>query len=581
MHTTAWGLITAALVALGDTATLNDVCTTSYVQAALPGSDFYLGVTIDPSSVVVNPVTNASVTGQNMYPDAVFDYCNVSFAYSHNGLDDQVLVWYWLPAPSQFQNRYLSTGGGGLAINSGNQSLPGGIIYGAVAGATDGGFGSFSTQSDANFLAANGTINWQPVFMFGYQAHRELSAIGKQFTKNFFNMSSTKLYSYYQGCSEGGREGWSQIQRFGNEWDGAITGAPAFRFYHQQIQHLYSNVVEQTLGYYPPPCELEKIVNETIAHCDHLDGKTDGVVARTDLCKLHFNINATIGLPYHCAAAAAVPAGHGPPSPATPEQNGTVTAMGVAVAQEIINGLHDLQGRRVYLSYQPAASFVDAQTQYNASSSMWELSINGFGAEFVTRYLDLLNSSALSSLQGVTYDTLKAWIVEGWQKYEDTLQTTWPDLTPFQSAGGKVLHYHGESDNSIPTASSVRYWESVRSIMYPGMSYSASAAALNDWYRLFLVPGAAHCSPNPAQPNGPFPQTNLAVLIDWVERGVAPTTLNATYLAGDRLGQNAQICAWPLRPLWTDNGTAMQCVYDQPSIDTWHYTFDAFKMPVY
>jgi tannase len=186
---------------------------------------------------VVSAVTNASVNSQSFFPSAQFDYCSVTFAYSHNGLNDLVHVKYWVPSPEKFQNRYLSTGGGGFSISSGSGSLPGGIIYGAVAGTTDGGFGSFSTQSDAVFLVNNGTVNLKSLYMFGYEAHHELSLIGKAFTKQFFNMSSTKLYSYYQGCSEGGREGWSQVQRYGDEWDGAITGAPAFRFSHQQGMH--------------------------------------------------------------------------------------------------------------------------------------------------------------------------------------------------------------------------------------------------------------------------------------------------------------------------------------------------------
>lgn len=340
--------------------------------------------------------------------------------------------------------------------------------------------------------------------------------------------------------------------------------------------------MEQTLDYYPPPCELEAIVNETIAFCDPLDGKTDGVVARSDLCKLQFDINSTIGKPYYCAASSgggmSLP---GVASQSLPAQNGTVSAQGVAVASKIIDGLRDLQGRRVYISYQPAASFADAQTQYNNETDSWELDQNTMGGEWVARYLDLLNSSSLATLDNVTYDTLKYWIYEGWQIYEDTLQTTWPDLTPFNESGGKVLHFHGEADNSIPTASSVRYWDSVRKIMYPNLSFNDSAAALNDWYRLFLVPGAAHCGPNTAMPNGPFPQTNLAVLIDWVEKGIMPTTLNATILQGDYIGENQQICAWPLRPFWSSNTSDPECVYDQASIDSWIYDFDAFKMPVY
>lgn len=577
-------LIAAAVDAAAYAATLNDVCTSSYVQASLPAADFYNGITIDSSSVSASPVYNTSVSGQDFFPDATFNYCNVSFAYTHNGRDDQVLLWYWLPAPENFQNRFLSTGGGGFAITSGSGSLPGGIIYGAAAGTTDGGFGSFSTNSDAVFLIQNGTVNWESLFMFGYQAIHEMTVIGKELTKSFFNMSDTKLYSYYQGCSEGGRDGWSQVQRFGDELDGAITGAPAFRFSHQQVQHLYSNIVEQTLNYYPPPCELELIVNETIAFCDPLDGKTDGVVARSDLCKLHFDINSTIGKPYYCAATAAGAAAMGPPggsTAASPAQNGTVTAQGAAVAAKIIDGLHDLKGRRVYISYQPAAAFGDAQTQYDNETDSWVLDQNTMGGEWVARYLELLNSSTLATLDNVTYDTLKDWIYEGWQIYEDTLQTTWPDLTPFNEAGGKILHFHGEADNSIPTASSVRYWNSVRQIMYPDKSFNDGAAALNDWYRLFLVPGAAHCGPNTAMPNGPFPQTNLAVLIDWVEKGIVPTTLNATVLQGENIGENQQICAWPQRPLWTGNTTNPECVYDQASIDTWLYDFDAFKMPTY
>jgi len=117
--------------------------------------------------------------------------------------------------------------------------------------------------------------------------------------------------------------------------------------------------------------------------------------------------------------------------------------------------------------------------------------------------------------------------------------------------------------------------------MYPNMSYNSSVAKLSDWYRLYLVPGGSHCTINAYEPNGPWPQTNLAVMIDWVEKGVVPTTLNATHLAGENMGANAQICAWPLRPLYTNNGLTMECVYDQASLDTWMYEFDAFPMPVY
>lgn len=571
---------TAATVA--HAATLEQVCTPAHARAALPANETHLNLIFYPSTVTASPVYNTTVSDETFYPDGTFDYCNVTFAYSHAGSDTRILQEYWLPSPENFKNRWLTTGGGGFAINSGSASLPGGILYGAAAGITDAGFGGFSNQLDDVNLLANGTLNYDAIYMFGYQAIRELTKIGSTFTANFFN-STTKVHTYYQGCSEGGRDGWSQVQRFSDAFDGAVIGAPAIRYGQQQTNHLYSNVVEQTMDYYPPPCELEKIVNATIEACDPLDGKSDGVISRSDLCQLHFNLNSTIGLPYYCAASesSSLGFGFGKRSTYEPAQNGSVSAEGVAVARKIIDGLHDLEGRRAYISYQIGASFTDAATQYDSTTDSWELDIASTGGEWVARFLNLVEASNLDSLANVTYDTLKDWMIEGWRKYDDVLQTTNPDLSAYHSAGGKIITFHGEQDSSIPTGSSVHFYDSVRRTLYPNKAFNDSVAEMNDWYRLYLVPGAAHCSVNSLQPNGPFPQTSLAQMIDWVENGVVPVTLNGTILEGDFKGQNGQICAWPLRPYYKNNGTTLECQYDQASLDTWNYTFDAYNVPLY
>jgi tannase len=582
--------LSATSITIASAASLTEVCNSAYVQASLPTTDgTTAGITIDVTSATANAVYNTSVSGQTFFPDATFDYCNVTFAYSHNGKDDKVLLEYWLPSPDNFKNRYLSTGGMAYAINGGTSNLPGGVMYGAVAGITDGGFGGFDTSWDAVFLKSNGSINWDSVYMIGYQGIGEMTTIGKDFTKQFYNMSDSKLYTYYQGCSEGGREGWSQIQKYGDVYDGVIPGAPAFRYGQQQVNHLFSNVVEQTLNYYPPSCELDKIVNETIFNCDALDGRSDGVVSRSDLCMLNFNLTSIIGLPYSCAASTSSGFGLGygknkrqfGGGSSTPAQNGTVSAEGVAVAQTIIEGLHDSKGKRAYISYQIGAEFEDAATTYDSTTDTWGLSIASTGGEWVARFLELLDEDNLSTLNNVTYDTLKDWMVEGWYRYADSLQTANPDLSDFQSNGGKILTFHGESDPSIPAGSSVHFYESVRSVMYPSLAFNDSTTELGDWYRLFLVPGAAHCASNDLQPNGPFPQTNLQVLINWVENGTVPTTLDATYPQGIYQGQDAQICAWPLRPYYINNGSTLECQYDQASIDTWLYDFNAYNLPLY
>ncbi|KAJ5360991.1 tannase subunit [Penicillium brevicompactum] len=571
-----------ALVVIAKAMTLGDVCTYSHAQEAVPSWNLLPGINMTDSIVTATPVYNTSVSNEPYYPDATFDYCNVTMTYSHDGKDDQVLLNFWLPPPENFKNRWVSTGGFGFAINV-ESTLPGGIIYGAATGRTDGGFGGFDTSFDDVFPLVNGTSNLDALYMFGYQAHHEMSSIGKAFTKRFYGMThSSKLYAYYQGCSEGGREGFSQVQRFPEEWDGAVIGAPAIRYGQQQVNHLFPQVAQKTVGYIPPYCELQKIVNLTISACDSLDGKKDGVVSRTDLCKLHFDFNSTIGKSYNCAATSAVNMKKRQmPAPATPAQNGTVTAEGAALARTIYNGLHDSDGRRAYFWYQLGSEMSDAETQYDFASGKWEIDISELGGEWVTRGLQLLELDNLSSLEDVTYNTLRDWMLEGWQRYEDVLQTTWPDFHPFEAAGGKIISYHGESDNSIPPASSVRFLESVRSIMYSNLTFQESTIALNDWFRLFLVPGASHCNTNSLQPNAPFPQTSLGSLIDWVEHKEIPSTLNSTVLSGENMGDHQQLCAWPLRPLWKNNGTIMDCVFHQQSFDTWLYDLDAYTLPVY
>ncbi|KAJ3007755.1 hypothetical protein HKX48_008951 [Thoreauomyces humboldtii] len=263
----------------------------------------------------------------------------------------------------------------------------------------------------------------------------------------------------------------------------------------------------------------------------------------------------------------------------TPAQNGTVTAEAIAVAKTILEGLKDTSGNQVYIPYQLASDFVDGATSYNTTTGKWGLSISSLGGEWVARFLELQDVTNLASLQNVTYDSLKDWMLQGLQMYEAPLQTAWPDLSKVQSAGAKVLHFHGEMDNSIPPASSVRYWESVRSVMYPTQSYNASTASLSEFYRLFLVPGAVHCGPNPEQENSLWPQTSLQTVIEWVEEGVAPDTLNGTVFYGENKGKVEPICQWPLRPLWVD-GT-MECRYDQASIDSWQYNLTGVSIPVF
>lgn len=570
----------AALLAsstLASAKSLADVCTLSNVKSALPSNGTLLGINVIPSATTAGTVSSDT-----------YSYCNVTVTYTHPGKGDSVVVEYAFPEPSDFKNRFYVAGGFGYSLST---SSTGGITYGAAGGATSAGYGALDGVTvDEVFLYGNGSINWDATYMFAYQALGEMTQLGKHITSDFYGTDS-KIYTYYEGCSDGGRQGMSQVQRWGEEYDGVITGAPAFRYGQQQVNHLFSAVVEQTKGYYPPPCEMEKIVNATIKACDPLDGRTDGVISRSDLCKLNFNLSDIIGEKYYCAAEistslgfnfgkrAIVKRSDGTSTSYQPAQSGSVSAEGVAVAQAIYDGLFDSNGDRAYLSYQVGSTFTDAETEWNNNTKEWGLDIPSTGGEFVAMFIELQDLSNLSDLDGVTYDTLVGWMNEAMVRYMDSLQTTVPDLTTFQSHGGKLLHYHGESDPSVPTASSIHYWQSVRSIMYPGLSEKESLAKLREWYQLYLIPGAAHCATNSLQP-GPYPEDNMETMIDWVENGIRPARLNATVSSGEYSGETQRLCQWPSRPMWRSN-TIFDCVTDRKSYESWTYEFPAFKVPVY
>ncbi|OLN81214.1 Tannase 2 [Colletotrichum chlorophyti] len=583
-----------ALAARASTSSLADICTVENVQNALPSNGTLLGIDLLPSTVTASPVYNATTGGGMMgggsSSSQSYTYCNVTVHYTHTGKGDKVVVKYAFPSPADFRKRFYVAGGGGFSLSS---DATGGLSYGAAGGATDAGYDAFSNSYDEVVLYGNGSINWDATHMFGYQALGEMTQVGKFVAKGIYGLGAEdKLYTYYEGCSDGGREGMSQVQRWGEEYDGVIAGAPAFRFAQQQVLHVYSSAVEKTQDYYPPPCELDKIVNSTIAACDGLDGRVDGVISRTDLCKLQFDLKSIVGESYYCAEKNSTSLGfgfnkmkrqaQGSTTSYQPAQNGTVTEQGIAVAQAIYVGVFNSKGERAYLSWQIGSELGDAATVYNSETNAWELSIPSTGGEYVTKFVQLLDLDNLSDLNNVAYDTLVEWMNTGMIRYLDSLQTTLPDLTPFQSSGGKLLHYHGESDSSVPAASSVHYWQSVRSIMYPNATDEDALKSLEDWYQFYLIPGAGHCNSNSLQP-GPYPRNNMDIMIDWVENGNKPRRLNATVTSSTNVnaGETQMLCQWPTRPLWSGNSSAFDCVNDVKSIESWTYTFPAFKTPVY
>ncbi|SNX87728.1 related to tannase precursor [Melanopsichium pennsylvanicum] len=600
-------LLLASKTNAASNTTLDTLCTVANIRASLPTNGTLLGIHLLPDSVTAQQANASSAKGgaapgatSTSSSASTVSYCNVTLDYVHAGAESNVIrLVVALPSPSEYKNRFYVGGGGGYSLSS---DATGGLTYGAASAVTDAGYDAFSNSLDEVVLRANGTLNWNAVRMFSYQALGEMTMIVKQILPSLYGETDTsKVYTYFSGCSDGGREAMSQVQRWGQLYDGVVAGAPAFRQSQQQVLHVYSAAIEQQLDYFPPPCALQRIVNATIEACDPLDGRSDGVVSRTDLCMLNYNVSSTVGLSYYCAAQSSTSLGYGfsrrqmsaggSSTTSQPEQKGNVTQQDAEVARQVYRGLFTSSHKRAYLSWQIGSSLGDAEPTYDNTTSSWTLNIPSTGGVFVRKFLQRLDLDNLdaASFANVTNDKLAQWMDQGTREYLDTLQTNWPDLSDFANSGGKLIHYHGESDPSIPAASSVYYRNSVATTMHPKLTESKREEKLDAWYRFFLVPGGAHCGSNSLQPNGPFPEDEslMSQIIDWVENDTAPAHLNATVTtqSSSDEGQSVNVCRWPTRPTWSSSNSSLTSVKcEQPETrarNTWKYDFDAFGYAIY
>lgn len=154
MHRSLRIAVTALAATAATATTIEDLCTVSNVQAALPVNGTLLGINLIPTSVATAIVYNATAEETTK----TFDYCNVTLDYTHTGKGDLVKLNYILPSSDVFLNRFLVTGGFAYQLNT---DFLGTLVYGAATGGTDAGYGALEgTSFSSVFLHGNGSINW-------------------------------------------------------------------------------------------------------------------------------------------------------------------------------------------------------------------------------------------------------------------------------------------------------------------------------------------------------------------------------------------------------------------------------------
>ncbi|CAK7226347.1 hypothetical protein SBRCBS47491_006200 [Sporothrix bragantina] len=452
---------------------------------------------------------------------------------------------FWLPDPADYKHRVLVTGGGGWS-NSGVSSMGGGLSYGAVSVYTDGGFGGPTSALNSDILQAggNGTIAWSALESYAFLANHEMVVNARQLASAFYNATTDptdpdRIKTYYFGCSEGGREGLKAIQTYPTDYDGVIAAAPGIYLpLTQPIQNFAAWTMAQ-MQHIIDPCAFVAIQKDIIAACDAADGLQDGVVSRPDLCT--YNISNSVGTVWsNCTQG-------GPGAPTS----GTVSEADARLVTTLYKGPLLANGERTWFAYNLGIDWTgNGGTVWNNATQSFDLGAFSYFKDVYQMFWAQNTATPVINFTEVSTDLVYHNISSLFRLIGSWTTTAWTDLSPFQAAGGKVITWHGTQDQLLPTMMSASYYEDVRRHMFGSNS---SYSQIQDFYRYFQVPGADHCSINPAEPHGPFPQNAIAQLIDWVERGVAPDTLNGTTQSGSSTQDT--ICMWPSAPVWDASGS--------------------------
>lgn len=491
-----------------------------------------------PAGTFTPPTLSGAVTPPSPIPNLPA-FCRVQITSSPTS-DSSIGIEVWLP--ESWNGKYLQAGNGGFAGVVPYSSLARAIQRGYAAAGTDDGH-SDPVNTDASWALGHP----QKVIDFGFRALKETTDKAKAVIKAF--AGTGPQYSYFAGCSDGGREALMEGQRYPNDFDGIVVGDPANNWIPLLSQGIWDmQALLASAASYIPAAKLPAITNAALAACDAADGVQDGVIGKPRQC--HFNPDQLL-----CTGQ---------------DDNSCLTEPQLAALKKIYYGPHDSAGRPINPGFLPGAE---------AYAGGWSVWINGPGPDagsitsalqyqFGTNFFKYMVFDDPSwDLKSFNFDTdvdkARTKPVDG-LALQDVVSSVDPDLSAFRAHNGKMIQYHGTTDPAIPPGTSVQYYRSVLSF-FGIYGHKFSADTVDDFYRLFLVPGMQHCSGGPGAntfgqgvPLADSDHDVIKALEAWVEQGKAPDQIIATKYTNDDPTQAAlfsrPLCPYPETAKWNGTG---------------------------
>jgi feruloyl esterase len=413
-------------------------------------------------------------------------HCRVAATLTPSA-DSHIEMELWMP--ENWNGKFLAVGNGGWAGNIETNAIATGLRKGYATASNDtghkGGSASFAVGHPEKLID------------FGYRSMHEMAVQSKSIIQAFYKRSPQ--LSYYQGCSTGGRQGMMEAQRYPDDFDAIIAGAPVYNQVHLNESQVSLQVgVLKDQSRLIPQAKLTLFANAVMAACDEKDGVKDGIVSDPQMCKFDPSV-------LMCKAG---------------DGADCLTAAQVESAKNAYASVRMKKGETVYPGHSPG--FENAYRMPTPGAALNPL----FGD--MPRYVGHQDANWDLMAFDLDIDLPLALKNAGFIEAND------PNLAKFKARGGKILFYHGWADPGPAPENTINYVEAVNKKL---------GGNQDDWMRLFLLPGVGHCGGGV----GPDQADYLGALERWKESGVAPAQIVASRGTG-RGGQTEMtrpLCPYP------------------------------------
>jgi len=421
----------------------------------------------------------------------------------------------WLPEGAAWNGRFQMVGGGGLA---------GIISYPAMAEAVRAGFASTSTDTGHEATDSAWLLDRQRVVDYGYRAIHETTVKAKAVIEAHYGKPQD--FAYFNGCSTGGRQGLMEAQRFPDDYDGIVSGAPVNLFTHLHMGQLWTaHATLKKPGAVLAANDLALVSKAVLEQCDALDGVKDGILTDPRTC--HFDpgvLQCQSGRTSECLAPAQVDAlkmiYRGAVNPRTGEQIYPGLEPGGETAQPRNPGwAMIMNGREPFFIDTPVLGGM------GFGNPKWDWRTFDFD-----RDVELVDAKLFGVLNAVD-----------------------PDLRPFKSSGGKLIVYHGWSDPGVMPKQTLRYYDNVVALAGKagGDGHGATdASSVDEYLRLFMMPGMGHCGGGA----GPDQADWMGAILGWVEHEQAPKRIVARKQEGGKVTMTRALCMHPQVAVYNGRG---------------------------